>query len=92
MLLCGIMGYVKARSVPSLVAGGISGLIFILGALQIPRAWQTWMIVDLILSLALAGRFVPSLLQRKYNPAGYVVPLAVIGAILAAVVLFTVTA
>ena len=90
MILGGIMGFVKARSVPSLVAGGISGFIFILSALSIPRGWYTWMIVDLILSLLLAGRFLPSLLKRKYNPAAYVVPLAIIGVILAAVVLATV--
>ena len=90
MVIGGIMGFVKARSVPSLVAGGISGLIFILSALSIPRGWYTWMIVDLILSLLLAGRFLPSLVKRKYNPAAYVVPLAIIGVILAAVVLTTV--
>lgn len=87
MLFGGIMGYVKARSVPSLVAGGISGFLFILSALANARGWYTWMVVDLILSLLLAGRFFPSLLQRKYNPAGYVVPLAIIGVIVAAVVL-----
>ena len=87
MVLGGIMGYVKARSVPSLVAGGISGAIFIISALLIPRGWYTWMVVDLIVSLLLAGRFVPALLQRKYNPAGYVVPLAIVGVILAVVVL-----
>ncbi len=87
MVLGGVIGYVKARSVPSLVAGGISGLILIVSALCIPRGWYTWMIVDFVVSLLLAGRFAPSLLRRKYNPAAYVVPLAVVGAILAAYVL-----
>ena len=87
MVLGGVIGYVKARSVPSLVAGGISGLILILSALCIPRGWYTWMIVDFVVALLLAGRFVPSLLRRKYNPAVYVVPLAVVGAVLAAYVL-----
>ena len=38
---------------------------------------------ELLVSLALlVGRFVPSLLRGKLNPAVYVVPLAIIGAIL----------
>ena len=87
MLLGGVMGYVKARSVPSLVAGGISGAILLIRALSIPRGWYAGLIVGLIVSLLLAGRFLPALLQRRYNPAGYIVPLAVAGVILAAFIL-----
>jgi len=36
----GLMGYLKAQSVASLVAGGIAGILLIVGALLIPRAWQ----------------------------------------------------
>ena len=89
-ILGGVMGYVKARSVPSLVAGGIAGVLLIVGALLIPKltASRTGLLLDFIVCLLLAGRFVPSLLRGKLNPAVYVVPLAIIGAILAAVLLF----
>jgi hypothetical protein len=41
----------------------------------------------MIISLLLLGRFLPSLLRRKYNPAAYIVPLALIGTILGVVLL-----
>ncbi len=87
----GVMGYVKARSAPSLVAGGIAGVLLIVGALLIPKltGYRTGALLDLIVCLLLAGRFVPSLVRGKLNPAAYVVPLAIIGAILAAVLLFS---
>lgn len=86
----GVMGYLKARSIPSLVAGGIAGALLIVGALLIPRlsAWVTGASLELIVCLLLAGRFTLSLLRGKLNPAIYVAPLAIIGAILAAVLLF----
>ena len=83
----GIIGYVKARSFPSLVAGGLSGLMLIVGALMIPYTWKLGLVIDLLLSLALLGRFLPSLLRRKYNPAAYIVPLALIGAVVGIVLL-----
>ncbi len=89
MIAGGVMGFVKARSVPSLVAGGLSGLIFLLSALAPAGGYSTWMIVDLIVCVLLAGRFVPALLRRKFNPAAYVVPLAIIGVIVAIVLLMS---
>ena len=86
-LIGGVLGYVNARSFPSLVAGGLSGLILILGALMIPVNWKIGVLLDLLLSLALLGRFLPSLLRGKYNPAVYIVPLAIIGAVLGIVLL-----
>lgn len=87
-LVGGVMGYVKARSTASLVAGGVSGLLLIVGALLIPRAWQAGLILDGLVSLALLGRFAPALFRGKLNPAAYVVPLALVGVVLAAVLLF----
>ncbi len=90
MLIGGIMGYVKARSVASLVAGVISGLLLILGALLIFHHLEKGGgALLLLVSLALLGRFTPSLLRGKLNPAAYVAPLSLVGTILAAMLLFT---
>lgn len=56
-LIGGIMGYVKAGSVASLVAGGISGILLLLCAFGIPRFPVVSLAVALIIALALAGRF-----------------------------------
>ncbi len=78
----GLIGFVKSQSTASLIAGGVSGVLLVLGAVLIPKAWQTGAAIDLIVSLALLGRFGPALFRRKYNPAAYIVPLAVIGVVL----------
>jgi hypothetical protein len=54
---------------------------------MIPVTWKLGLAIDMIISLLLLGRFLPSLLRRKYNPAAYIVPLALIGTILGVVLL-----
>ena len=79
----GMAGFVKAQSVASLVAGGVSGVLLILGAVLLPHSsWHIGAALDLIVSLGLLGRFGPALLRRKFNPAAYLVPLALIGVVL----------
>ena len=79
----GSVGFIKAQSIASLVAGGMAGVLLYVGAVLIPQAWQIGLTLDLIVSLALLGRFAPALFRRKFNPAGYIVPLALIGVVLA---------
>ncbi len=87
MILGGVMGYRMANSRASLIAGGVSGLLIIVGALMIPVGWQAGLVIEMLVCLALLGRFLPALLRGKRNPAGYVVPLSLIGAVLAIVLL-----
>jgi uncharacterized membrane protein (UPF0136 family) len=56
-LVGGIMGYVKAGSVASLVAGGVCGILLLLCAFGIARFPVLSLAVALIVALALAGRF-----------------------------------
>jgi uncharacterized membrane protein (UPF0136 family) len=84
----GAMGYIKAHSAASLIAGGVSGALLITSALLLPGYLRAGLAMGLIVSLALAGRFIPALLHGKMNPAVYVAPLAVIGVVLGAVLLF----
>ena len=75
------MGYVKAKSTPSLVAGGASGvLLLVAGALVGTASTQTGAIVGVVVSLALGARFLPSFVKtRTLMPAGVMALLSVIG-------------
>ena len=83
MIVGGLMGFLKARSVASLIAGGISGLMLIVSAILFAGHLQGGLITALLVCLALAGRFVPALLRGKLMPAGYVAPLSLLGVVLA---------
>lgn len=79
----GSVGFLRTQSTASLVAGGVSGVLLYVGAVLIPQAWQIGVALDLIVSLALLGRFGPALFRRKFNPAAYIVPMALIGVVFA---------
>lgn len=86
----GIMGYVKAGSPASIIAGGISGvLLLVAGYLVGAGKVQPGLILGLVVSLALAGQFVPKFLStHKFMPAGMMGILGVIGLVLTALALF----
>jgi uncharacterized membrane protein (UPF0136 family) len=76
----GIIGYVSKGSVPSIVAGTISGLLLIAGALLLPNHVAVGLGIDLVVSLLLTGQFVPKFIQTgKAMPAGMMSILSVIG-------------
>ncbi len=80
----GVLGFVKAKSRASLIAGGISGLLlFVAGGLMSVGKTQAGLILGLVVCVALAGRFVPAFLKtRKMMPAGMMAALSVLGIVL----------
>ncbi|WP_416673525.1 TMEM14 family protein [Egbenema bharatensis] len=71
-LVGGIIGYAQARSLPSLVAGIISGVLLIIGAIahQQGAAWGLTLaiVVTIALVITFAVRFWKT---RKFMPAGF---------------------
>ncbi len=79
----GVIGYVKAASWKSLAAGGICGLLLIVAGVLIGTRTQPGLLLGLIISLALAGRFIPGFFAKGgFMPAGLMSILSVIGIIL----------
>jgi uncharacterized membrane protein (UPF0136 family) len=86
----GVMGFVKAKSKPSLIAGGISGAALIVSGYLIGTGTNTrlGLFLGLIVSFALAGRFVGTFLKtKKVMPAGLMAALGIIGMIVSALTL-----
>ncbi len=80
----GIIGYVSKGSVPSIVAGSAAGILLLVGALLLPNHVNAGLAIALIVSLLLAGQFVPKFIQTgKAMPAGMMSILSVIGIITA---------
>ena len=61
----GILGYVWAESVPSLVAGGIAGLLLLLCAAGVFYAPAAPLGGAIVIAVLLLGRFVPSLVKHR---------------------------
>jgi len=82
----GIVGYLKAGSVASIIAGSITGVLLLVAAFLLPEHRTIGLATALIVSLLLAAYFI-----RKYLSTGAVMPagmmsvLSIIG-IIAAIV------
>jgi uncharacterized membrane protein (UPF0136 family) len=84
----GIVGYVKAGSVASIIAGSITGVLLLVAAFLLPQHRGVGLATALVISLVLAGQFVPKFLQTgRAMPAGMMSILSVIGVITAIVAL-----
>lgn len=82
----GIIGYVKAGSMPSIIAGSITGILLLIGAWILPEHRLAGLLTVLIVSLLLAVQFIPKFIQTgKAMPAGMMSILSVIGIIVALV-------
>lgn len=62
----GIIGFVKAKSRASLIAGGLCGLLLIAaGVLMFDHKVKAGLIVGVLVSVALAGQFVPKVMLNR---------------------------
>ena len=79
-IIGGIIGYVKAGSLPSIIAGAITGvLLFVAGAL-LPEHRAIGLATGFIISLLLAAQFIPKFIRTgRVMPAGMMSILSVIG-------------
>jgi uncharacterized membrane protein (UPF0136 family) len=85
-ILGGIMGYVKASSTASILAGSIAGVALLVGAFLLPAYLVAGLLIILLVSLLLAGRFVPAFISTgKAMPAGMMSILSIIGILTALV-------
>ena len=88
-IIGGIVGYAKAQSVASIVAGTITGVLLLVAGWVLPEHRAAGLITALIVSLVLAAQFVPKLVRTgKVMPAGVMSILSVIGLIVALVAWF----
>ena len=80
----GIVGYVKAGSIVSVIAGSISGILLLVGAFILPEHRVAGLIIALVVSLLLAAQFIPKYFRTgKMMPAGLMGLLSVIGIVVA---------
>jgi uncharacterized membrane protein (UPF0136 family) len=85
----GIIGYIKAGSLPSIIAGTVTGVLLIIAATLLSDHRTVGLATALIVSLLLAAQFVPKLIRTgKVMPAGMMSILSVIGIVVALVAWF----
>ncbi len=81
-ILGGIVGYVKAGSVASIIAGSITGVLLLVAAFVLPEHRMFGLAIALIVSLLLAAQFISRFLQTgRVMPAGIMSVLSAIGVI-----------
>lgn len=88
-IIGGIIGYAKAGSMVSIVAGGIAGILLLVSFFLLPHQPVGGLVLGLVVSILLAIRFVPILLGGgSFMPAGLMSLLSVLGIIMTALSLF----
>lgn len=80
----GVMGYVKAGSTASLIAGSISGILLLVAAFLLPSHVVAGLVLAIVVSLLLAGRFLPAFFKTgKMMPNGLMALLSILGIVFA---------
>lgn len=87
-MLGGVMGFVKAKSKPSLIAGSIAGGLLLLAAWLMQTQGRTGVVLGLVVSVLLLARFGRAYAQtRKAMPAGLMALLGTLGIVLTVLIL-----
>ena len=82
----GIIGYVRANSLPSIIAGSITGVLLLVAGSLLSSNRLIGLATAFVVSLLLAAQFVPKFIRTgKVIPAGMMSILSVIGLIVAIV-------
>jgi uncharacterized membrane protein (UPF0136 family) len=82
----GVIGYVKAGSTASIIAGAIAGIALLAAAFLLPGNLALGLIIAGVVSVLLAGRFIPAFMKTgNLMPAGLMAALSLIGVIMAIV-------
>ena len=80
----GVVGYAKAGSVASIIAGSVTGVLLLVAAFLLPEHRTIGLATAFIVSLLLAAQFVPKFIQTgRVMPAGTMSVLSVLGIIVA---------
>ena len=86
-VLGGLMGFLKAKSLASLIAGGVCGGLLIAASFILPRHFNLGLGIGMVVSVLLVGQFLPKLLHKEFKP--HVVVSSVLGLISLALTLLT---
>ena len=82
----GVLGWVKARSSASIIAGSVFGALLVLAAWLCGRGGHRGPALALFVSLMLAGRFTKAFRQNgKFMPGGLMALLGLVGVVMALV-------
>ena len=85
-IIGGVIGYVKAGSTASIIAGAISGIALIVAAFLLTGNPALGLIIAGLVSVLLAGRFIPAFMKTgNMMPAGLMALLSAIGVVMAIV-------
>lgn len=80
----GIVGYVKAGSVASVIAGSITGVLLLVAAFLLPEHRAIGLATAFLVSLVLAVQFAPKFIRTgRVMPAGIMSILSVVGLVMA---------
>ena len=84
----GVLGYVKAKSTPSIVAGSIAGGLLAAAAWSMQNQGRPGVLLGLVVSVLLLARFGRAFAKtKKPMPAGLMTALSLIGIVLTVLIL-----